>query len=154
MAVEVNLAAAPKRPFVGAQVDWRWGQQTGWVRLELKDGDLYRDGKKVDLYFDSAQVGGSLQGYALCKNLERTMAGVVLHPNEKTALMANEQLFPESWKVDDQGRDLFIFFWAVGFRRGSTRYAVFVFFDGDAWCESRIPLGRHLNVNNPAAHAG
>lgn len=153
-AVDVNLAHDPKLPFAGVEVGWRWGPQKGWVRLEKKDGDLYRDGKKVSLHLEPEQKPGSfLQGHTLKDRLQAKTAGVVLHPNEKTALMANPHLFPESWKVDAQGRILHTYFWAVGFRNGDDRCVEYVYFDDGAWLEDYDDLVSGWIVNDPSAVA-
>ena len=155
-AIEVNLAADPERPFKGAKIAWRWGAQTGWVRLELKDGYLYRDGKKVTLHLDPVQVNDYPQGHTLHKNLERSMAGVALHPNIKNALMVpgNQHLLPESWKVNAAGHTLLVYFWALGFRYGRRcRYVEFIFSFEGVWRDHHCDLNNHFGVFDRAAQA-
>ena len=154
-AIEVNLAADPKRPFPGAKIDWRWGQQTGWVLVEHKDNALCVGGRKVALHLEPEQAsGGSLRGYKLFSRLEAKMAGVVLHPNIKSAMMENEHLFPENWKRDEAGNILNIYFWAVGFRYGQgSRCVGYVYFLLGAWHEDDGRLGHLWLVRGPAAIA-
>jgi hypothetical protein len=156
MAIEVNLAADPKLPFRGAEIAWRWGVQTGWVLVECKDNALYVAGKKVEHHLEPEQAAGSpLAGYVLFARLEAKMAGVVLHPNIKSAMMENQHLFPESWKVDSRGRTLHTYLPAVGWRFGANQFIEEIFTDdGKVWTEDCTDLLCDWCIHHPVAIMG
>lgn len=148
-AIEVNLDAPPRLPFGEAQVEWTTPGQTGWVRVEKKDSQLFVDGRKVNLHLTYEQKNGHAKGYVLRRRLEdRT----VLHPNILDALLENPHLFPDSWKVDGQGLTIFVYFWAVGYCNSVDHLFVrCVYFRGAQWRRRHRWLGLHWGGRSPAA---
>jgi hypothetical protein len=90
----------------------------GKVAIEKReDGQLYIDGKLVELHLSPNQKDGkSIQGYKLAEELkdEPTLNARILD-----ALYENQQLIPEDWKK--VGR---IYFWATKFRGAGGRVCV------------------------------
>lgn len=86
--------------------------------LELRaDGELYRNSRKVVLFMTKSQMQGTDDsGHEVCD--EVILTKTPLHPIEGEALMANQDLIPKSWGIDEDGFDLGrpICFWALGFR--------------------------------------
>ena len=77
-------------------------------------GQLEFDPAKVLLYLDEDQkdgkaiIGNELKGKLVDKALLK--ANVLDH------LLANANLIPEAWKIDEQGRTRYIFFWGTVYR--------------------------------------
>lgn len=146
--IMVNLNAPPKLPFEGAVVESNTG--TGWVKVENRRGELYVDGRKIVLHLESVQENGQVvSGHKLRDALSGKL---VLHPNVLDALLEHPHLIPESWKVDEQGRTRFIFFWAVIYR--DTDASLFVrclFFVGVEWRGDSHWLDSVWIVQYPAA---
>jgi hypothetical protein len=151
IAIRVNLDVNPKLPFKDAKVEWDncsgWG--LGWVTVERRGDDLYVDGKMVVFHLVEGQKTGRVQGYELRTQLQ---GQATLHPNVLDALFENQRLIPESWKVDEQGRTRFIYFWAVGFRDSDCNlYVRFLSWLDGAWGRDDGWLIYHLDDENPAA---
>ena len=149
--IEVNLDASPRLPFDGAALEWpkSSGQKKGWVKLQLRDGKLFLDGKEIILLLEEGQKTSYVVGHELRKALEGKNA---LHPNVLDALFENAHLIPKSWKVDEQGRTRFIYFWAAGFRGSHGHLCVrYLYFDDGSWGRSFGWLGHDWSVRSPAA---
>jgi hypothetical protein len=146
-AIRVNLDAPPKLPFDRAKVEWSEG--SGWVTVERRGDDLFVDGQKVVFHLVEAQKTGSVQGYELRTQLQGQRT---LHPNIMDALFGNHHLLPESWKMDEQGRSRFIFFWAVGYCSSSgSLYVRSMYWSRGACHRNDLWLGSHWDVQHPAA---
>ncbi|MBI2023291.1 hypothetical protein HYT01_01860 [Candidatus Giovannonibacteria bacterium] len=110
--IAVNLAAAPKLPFNGAEVEQNVGE--GWAILEKRTEGLYVNGEKMVLYLSKRQKNGKqLKGFELREELT---GKPVLNASVLDALLANTHLIPEDWKRDENGNAIYIFFWASIFR--------------------------------------
>lgn len=123
-AIEVNLDAPLILPFPAAVPDWTTPGQTGWVKIELKDGRLFVADREVVLHLTEGQKSGVVNGHSVRQSIQGKL---VLHPNILDALYEHQHLIPESWKQNEHGQTLFISFWAVGFRHS-----------GDALCIRRL----------------
>ncbi len=129
--IEVNLDAPPNLPFTGAEVEWTTPGQTGWVKVEKKDGNLYVADCEVNLFLTDSQKSGSTKGHNVRESLQDK---AVLHPNILDAIFENQHLIPESWKQNEYGETLFIYFWAVGFRGSVRNLCVrFLRWSGSRW---------------------
>ena len=79
-----------------------------------KGGKFNWDRLKVCLYLSPNQAGGkSIKGDKLRKELA---AEPVFNANALDYLLANPRLIPDDWKVDEQGRTCYIFFWGTIYR--------------------------------------
>ncbi|HEY4507246.1 MAG TPA: hypothetical protein VJH71_03780, partial [Candidatus Paceibacterota bacterium] len=106
--IAVNLAATPKLPFNGAEVEQHIGE--GWAIVEKRTDGLYVNGRKVALHLSKRQQNGkSLKGYDLRDELT---GKPVLNANLLDALADNTHLIPEDWKKDENDNTRYIFFWA------------------------------------------
>lgn len=146
--IAVNLGAALKLPFTGAQVESHIGE--GWAILEKRADGLYANGRKVVLHLSRKQKwGGSLKGYELREELT---GKPVLNANVLDALTDNVHLIPEDWKKDERGDARYIFFWATIYRDAAgdlcVRYLCFV---GGAWHRLFCWLRNGWVGDNPAA---
>lgn len=148
--IQVNLDFLPNLPFDDAKRAWRRGKK-GRVTVELKDGELYVDGRKVALHLEPEQQGGgSLEGSNLRKRLVRKQ---VLHPNVMDAIVEAD-LVPNSWELDEQGRTRYIYFWAQGFRGSDGHLCVrcAFWYDGQ-WQRGYGNLVDRWSVLSPTAVA-
>lgn len=151
-AIEVNFANSGTLPFTVAEPDWRWGQQTGWVRVELKGNNLYVKGKKVVFHFEPEQTKGRIPGHTLLDRFKVRDSAQHLHPNVLEACK-EAGILPESWKVDDQGRTRYIFAWARGFRRSGGHLCILcLYWRGGRW--DLDWLGYEFDGQRPAAVIG
>ena len=126
--IAVNLAAIPKLPFNGAEVEQHIGE--GWAIVEKRADRLYVNGRKVILHLSKRQMNGkSLKGYDLREELT---GKPVLNANVLDALADNPHLIPEDWKKDEQGNTRYIFFWATVYRNshGDLYVCSLYFYDG------------------------
>lgn len=147
--IEVNLDASLVLPFPDAMVEWVKPGQSGWVRVERKGDNLFVDGREVLLHLTEGQKTGTVQGHDLRKQLE---GQIVLHPNIEDALLENVHLLPDSWKVDEQGQTVYVYFWAVGYRdSGGSLYVRGVCFRDGQWHRDYGWLDGHWRARDPAA---
>jgi len=116
----VDLGAPPRLPFSGAEVVKHEGK--GIVEIELRDDNLYIDGKRVELVLSEKQKGDNrIVGHELRQELEGG-EWVLLNSNVLDYLYDHPELFPEHWKKDENGDTRYIFFWGSIFRRPSNGY--------------------------------
>ena len=113
----IDLAVPCKLPFTSAE---RVSPaKTGVVKLERRGDDLCLDGKKIKLFRSAGQQGGSyIVGHDLRKELKvkgGNVSGSILDH-----LVAHPELWPESWKRDENGNTIFVYFWDDIFRRPSS----------------------------------
>lgn len=148
--IEVNLDVPSSLSFDGATVEWTTPGQTGWVRVEKKDNQLFVDGRKVDLHITEGQkTARDHQGHNLFWQLK---GKAVLHPNIADALFENPHLFPDSWKLKDQGWTVYVYFWAVGYRHAGCNICVRCVYFGDAgWSRYFLRLHDYWGSHDPAA---
>ena len=109
----IDLAVPCKLPFNGAE---RVSPaKSGVVKLERRGDDLYLDGKKIELFRSAGQQGDRyIVGHELRKELEAkggNVSGSILDH-----LVAHPELWPESWKRDENGNTIFVYFWDDIFR--------------------------------------
>ena len=110
--IVVNLAATPKLPFNGAELEKHIGD--GWAIVEKRTDGLYVNGRKVVLDLVKRQKNGKwLKGHELREELTDKP---VLNANLLDAVADNPHLIPEDWKKDEDGNTRFIFFWATIYR--------------------------------------
>ena len=139
--IMVNLDAAPKLPFDGAQIEKNDGG--GWVKVEKRKDELYVDGRKVIMRIVKRQKNGkTIRGYELHDELSGEL---VLHPNILDALIEQHlNLIPKKWRSIG-----LIFFWGVIFRSpdGGGLFVRYIFWRGSgcSW------LGRDFDSDDPAA---
>ena len=128
--IVVNLAASPKLPFNGAEVESHIGE--GWVIVEKRTDGLYVNGRKVVLRLSRRQQNGkSLKGYELREELT---GKPVLNANVLDALCDNPHLIPEDWKKDERGNTRYIFFWGTIYRYSSGfLYVRCLYFHDGTW---------------------
>ena len=145
--IEVNLDAPPVLPFAGAEVVSSTGK--GWVNLEKRADGLYVGEVKVVLYLSKRQQDGKvIKGHKLREEL----SGKVLHSNVMDALYDNPHLIPEEWKLDEQGRTRYIYFWGTIYRGAGGRLCVrYLCWSGGAWDRDCDWLGHGWGDRDPAA---
>ena len=98
----------------GAEVVKHEGR--GRVSLELRDDNLYLDGKKVELFLSERQKGENrVVGHELRVELEGGER-ILLNSNVLDYIFDHPELFPEHWKKDENGDTRYIFFWGSIFR--------------------------------------
>lgn len=152
--IEVNLAYSDALPFTGAVPDWRWGERTGWVRVERKDDSLYVKGRKVVLHFEPEQTKGRILGRTLLSRFVVRNSDQHIHPNVLEACK-EAGILPESWKTDSQGRAQYIFAWAKGFRgSGDLLYVRCLYWDDEQWGLDYVLLDDGWGGQEPAAVIG
>jgi hypothetical protein len=132
-AIGVNLDAPDELPFDGAKRDWAPSAKSrGYVRVERVGEDLLVGGKRTLLHLDDGQKDGrSLTGHSLQPRLQSL---ATLDPRILDVLFENQHLIPESWKMDENGRTRFIFFWGAGYRDSEgSLYVRDLYWSGGAW---------------------
>lgn len=102
-----------KLPFDGAE---RMSPpKSGVVKLERRGDTLYLDGKPLNLFLSRKQRnGGSIGGHDLRKEIEARGGNVSAKVLDH--LVEHPELWPESWKKDEDGNTLYVFFWDDIFR--------------------------------------
>ncbi len=144
----VNLGAAPKLPFNGAEVASHIGE--GWAIVEKRPDGLYMNGRKVVLHLSRRQQDGkSLKGYGLREELT---GKPVLNANLLDALADNPHLIPEDWKKDGQGNTRYVFFWGTIYRSAGGFLCVrCLYFSDGAWDRDYYWLDSDWLGDGPAA---
>ena len=146
--IAVNLAATPKLPFNGAEVEQHIGE--GWAIVEKRVDGLYVNGRKVILHLSKRQQNGkSLKGHDLREELT---GKPVLNANILDALADNPHLIPEDWKKNEQGNTRYIFFWGTIYRRADGDLCVrYLYFNDGTWYRNYYWLDDDWHGINPAA---
>ena len=129
-AIEVNLDAPLILPFGGAVPEWQPPPGRGWVKVERIGEDLFVGDRKVIRHLEPEQKSGTIQGHNLRVRLQNHHT---LDPRIMDALVKfeNGRLIPDSGKRDEEGRTLYHYFWAVGFRvRGALCVRSLFWYDG------------------------
>ncbi|MEK7567560.1 MAG: hypothetical protein AAB513_01395 [Patescibacteria group bacterium] len=89
--------------------------KSGIVKLEKRGNDLYLDDARLELVFSENQRGGKVAGgHDLRK--ERDAAGDNVSASVLDKCVENPALWPESWKKNDQGNTIYVYFWDDIFR--------------------------------------
>ena len=147
--MEVNLHAPPILPFTGAQVESHQGGG-GWVKVEKRAAGLYVDGRKVILHLSERQQGGqNITGFKLREALS---GRPLLNSNLLDTLCDHPEFIPEDWKQDEQGKTIFIYFWATIFRAADGVLCVrFCCWDGARWGRDYRWLVNRWVGQHPAA---
>jgi hypothetical protein len=109
----IDLSVPCKLPFNGAE---RLSPaKSGVMKLELKDDDLYLDGKKIELVLSERQQGNKrIVGHEL--RVERKKLGGNISAKILDYLEEHPELWPEKWKKDADGNTIYVFFWDDIFR--------------------------------------
>lgn len=129
-AIEVNLDALPILPFAYAELDWTAPGQTGWVKLELKDGELFVADREVVVHLTDSQKIEMQKG----RSVNQFIKDRSLHPNIMDALFENQHLIPPSWKQNLYQETPFVCFWAKGCRGSdSGQYIRRLIWCGSQW---------------------
>ncbi len=125
----IDLSRAPKPPFDGAVIDTD-NPSLRKAKIEKRqDGKLYIDGQKVVLYLSEKQ---KLDEYIVGHKLREELTGKpVLTAAILDALVEHPELFPESWKKDEEGNTRYVFFWGTIFRHSDGFLYVRCCFFGD-----------------------
>lgn len=113
LEVLIDLSIPCSLPFIGAErVSPR---KSGVMKLERRGDNLYLDGVKLELVLSENQKDGKdINGHGLRK--EREAKGGNVSASILDKCVENPALWPESWKKDDQGRTIYVFFWDDIFR--------------------------------------
>ena len=128
----VDCDAKPFEPRGWEAVEHKKG---GVVKIERRGDDLYIDGKKIELYFSESQrADGVIKGDRLQKEISKkeAMNACVLE-----YLLSHPELIPDSWKTDENGKNIFIFFWGTIYcdQRGAPCVR-FLHWNCSRWCWS------------------
>lgn len=109
----IDLSIPCQLPFTGAE---RVSPvKSGVVKLEKRGDDLYLDGKKINLFLSEGQKGSRyIVGHELRKELETKGGNVSAKMLDH--LVEHPELWPESWKKNDQGNTIYVYFWDDIFR--------------------------------------
>lgn len=137
------------KPFIPNDWEIESHRKAGVLRLVRIGGDLFVDGKKIRLYLSKKQKVGDVGGQDLWKELKNksTLSACMLdhfceHPD----------LIPDSWKTDEQGRTLYIYFWGTIYNRSDGyRYVRYLYWQNGKWSWDYSWLGICWSVNYPAA---
>ena len=139
----------PCLPFGDAKIEKH--ARVGKVTIELRiDGCLYLDGKKVVLFRSERQmIGRGVKGYELLTELDNQP---VLSASILDFLMSHQEFIPESWKKDENGNTIFIFFWGTEYRDSDGSFYVrCLYWNKGTWHEGRHWLVNGWKSNTPAA---
>lgn len=132
IVTRVNLSEPCRLPFPGAVIDMHRGR--GLVKLEKKGDDLYFDGQKVGLFLFEEQKNGTICGYILRPKIESR--GGNLSAKVLDYLEDHPELWPESWKKDENGNPVSVFFWEDIFRSGVAELRQCVRYG--SWLDGRV----------------
>ena len=115
-------------------------------------GDLIFDTTKITPYFSERQKNGkTIVGHDLRKELE---GQPVLNACVLDHLLANTNLIPEAWKVDENGNTLYHFFWGTLYRGSSgLLYIRCLYWSGGGWDWDCIWLDDRFDGQRPAVLA-
>ena len=121
----------------------------GWtIEEHTKGGQLKWDPAKATLFLTDAQKNGVIEGNELRKELAKEP---VLNACVLDYLLAHPHLIPDSWKVHEQGRTRFIYFWGTIYRGSDGNLCVRCLCWNDGrWSSYFRWLGRVWDDQNPA----
>ncbi len=113
----------------------------------LVKGEVNFDPAKIQFYLDEDQKTGSVVGTELAKRLSEKS---LLPANVLDYLLANPELVPEEWKVDEQGNARYINFWTV-YRLSDGRLCVrYLYWRDGQWRWLYFALAFEFNDQDPA----
>ena len=119
------------------------------LKLTREGDDLFLDGKKIEFFLSDEQKEGTIVGNDLRKELEGKS---VLNACHLDYLREHPDLIPDNWKVDEQGKTRFIFFWGTIYRGSDGHLDVrCLYWGGGGWGWGHGWLGAGWSVHNPAA---
>lgn len=109
----IDFSVPCRLPFDGAECVSP--AKSGVDKLELRDDNLYLNGKKIELVLSNKQKGsGVIVGHKL--SIEREKLGGNLSAKILDYLEEHPELWPESWKKDVDDNIIYIYFWYDIFR--------------------------------------
>ena len=146
----IDLSLPGALPFEGAEVEVH--RSGGVVKLEKREDGVYLGGRKLTLFRSVEQTGDKVVGgHELRKEVEKrgnNVPSIVLDHFKKYPA-----LWPEEWKVDEQGHTVYVYFWDDIFRNPAdgvlyVRYGY--------WRDGRVKsdyrwLGDGWRARSPAA---
>ncbi len=120
------------------------------LKSHQKQGQFKWDPKKIKLYLsDSQRDEKSISGQKLRKELEKQK---VLNANLLDYLIKNPQLIPEDWKVGENGKTRYIFFWGTIYRDSSdSLYVRYLYWGGGCWRCHYYWLDDDWSASDPSA---
>lgn len=123
-----------------------------WVVEEHQKGGIIKfDVSKVRFYLSETQKNRNIDsGENLRKELEGRR---VLNSNVLYYLMQNTKFIPEEWKVDEEGKTRFIYFWGTIFKQQNGDSGIFcLYFSSGRWRPEIQPICNiNFGNNHPAA---
>lgn len=141
---EINLSAGPILP--GSNY---WYENAGTERdrgmktIELRNDELWIDGRRLIFVKDEGQVERNISaGFRILK----TLKGRAIQPASLgDFLLQHPEFFPESWKVDENGKPKNIYFWATIFSVPPTPLPGYIlvltcWFENGEWQKFYTPL--------------
>lgn len=141
-----DRSLTPKLPFNGAEVVEHRG--TGVSKLERRKGSLYIDGKKIHFYMSRVQKTDSILGTMLRNEVTKHP---VLDANVLDHLLERADVIPEDWKLDEEGRTRFIFFWGTIYCGANGELLVrYLCCLGGRWQSHYYSLDCRIGVSSPA----
>ncbi len=122
----------------------------GWkIEEHHKGGQVEFDPSKVGFHLEPEQISGAIVGSEL---RERLKDKSVLNACALDHLLANTALIPESWKLDEQSRTRYIYFWGTVYRGGGGSLCVrYLRWGGGRWRWGYDRLGGRWDDQRPAA---
>ena len=120
------------------------------VKKHEKCGFFKWDSKKVHFYLSKQQKNGtSVNGNRLRKKLE---CKSVFNVNLLDWLLAHQNLIPEEWKEDKQGRIRYIFFLGTIYNNlGGSLSVRYLYWNGVEWRWGSRWLAQDWDIQSPAA---
>lgn len=150
----IDLSVPCRLPFDGAErvSPPKPLPESGDVKFESCNGDLYLDGKKLELFLSEKQQGSKvIGGHDLRKELEAR--GGNISAKVLDHLVDHPQMWPDSWKKDAQGRTVYIYFWDDIFHNpaNGSLYVRYGYWDEGKVVSDYSWLGNDWGVNDPSA---
>lgn len=149
LKAEIDTDLDPKLPFDGAKIEKH--EKGGKVTIERRGDELFVGGKSVVLHRSDRQQNGKwIRGHDLCEELT---GKPVLNACVLDFLLENTSFIPDSWKKDDDGNTIYIFFWGTIYRDSHGHlYVRYLYWSGGAWNHGyRGWLGHGWHGYDPAA---
>lgn len=163
----VNLAKPPRLPLGGSLMGCEVAKHEtkingeSVVEIELfSDDNLYINGKKIELFLSERQKNGKLIfGYVLQEILENGDY-IPLNSNVLDCIYYHPELFPEHWKLDENGNTRYIFFPGSRFIVPRSRFIIplfdlqcirFLFWNSGSVCRAERILGLGWGIKSPSA---
>lgn len=132
---------------------WKVEKHTPLGGKLTRDGDnLFLNGRKIGFHLSPNQAEGEyIESNKLRKELQDNRVEI-LNANVLDYLREHPELIPDSWKVDEQGKTRYIFFWGTVYRGSGGRLRVrCLCWLGGEWGWSNRWLDREWDSLSPAA---